>query len=368
MNYVREPSYYDDLYDLLTVNECLRAESFSTLDSEPDSKFPEQKIKHIWQKVGNDLYLYYKKGERYQNKSKVIADWKLRDQQLQDIYDHTPIPRLQSCNLCNGDLKVIDKILIDYEDKKQHLEFMVECQKCNKKSEINEDGSFRVRKPKRCIKCSSDVTTTYSRTKQVITTTYSCGGCGHVETDVLNLSSDDTEYKKRQTEDRELLDKYRLKYCLSEKEGQDFIRDTLQLEISTKHFKELEEKEADPSYKIAQSIKKSSIVEIEALINKSLELTGFINLSLDKPEIDRYVIVPFTILESKIDRPEWDSTHNLQKLLIKTLEPTNWRLMSAGISYRTGYLSGKLKAYETTDDLMKMVKQGKNQDETNENS
>ncbi|KKU27779.1 MAG: hypothetical protein UX40_C0006G0001, partial [Microgenomates group bacterium GW2011_GWF2_46_18] len=36
--------------------------------------------------------------------------------------------------------------------------------------------------------------------------------------------------------------------------------------------------------------------------------------------------------------------------------------------YRMGYLSGKLKAYETTDDLMKMVKQGKNLDETNENS
>jgi hypothetical protein len=368
MNYIREPSYYDDLYDLLTVQECLRAESLSTLDSEPEGKLPEQKIKKIWQKVGNDLYLYYKKGERYQNKSKVIADWKLRDQQLQDIYDHTLVPRLPYCNLCNGILKVIDKILIDYDDKKPHLEFMVECQNCNKKSEVNEDGSFRVRKPKRCIKCSSEVTTTYSRTKQVITTTYSCSACGYAETDTLDLSADDSEYKKRQAEDRELLDKYRSKYCLSEKEGQDFVRDTLQIEISTKHFKELTEKKADPSYQVAQSIKKSSIVEIETLINKSLDHTGYTNLSLDKPEIDRYVIVPFTILESKIERSEWNSKHDLQKLLIKTLEPTNWRLMSAGISYRMGYLSGKLKAYETTDDLMKMVKQGKNLDETNENS
>src|SRR3989339_538357 len=120
----------------------------------------------------------------------------------------------------------------------------------------------------------------------------------------------------------------------NQKDGQDFVRDTLQIEISTKHFKELAEKKADPSYQVAQSIKKSSIVEIETLINKSLDHTGYTNLSLDKPEIDRYVIVPFTILESKIERSEWDSKHDLQKLLIKTLEPTNWRLMSAGISYR----------------------------------
>ena len=356
MNYSRESSYYDDLYDLLTIKECLRIDNISIPDNEPETLL-KQKIKRTWKDIWGDIGLYYKKGERYQNKNKIITDWKLRDQQLQDIYDHTPIPRLLPCNLCNGTLNVIDKILIDQVEKPQ-LEFMIQCHRCNKKSEINADGSFRVRKPRQCVKCGAEVTTTYSRTKQVITTTYACIGCGYAETDTLDLSAVDVEYKKRQAQDRELLDKYRSKYCFSDQEGQDFTRDMLEIGIAVKHFKNKDEKEADPSYQIAQKTKKSSIVEIEALINKSLELTGFTNLSLDKPELGKYVIVPFTILQTNLERSEWNSTNDLRKLLVKTLEPTNWRLMSAGIPYRMGYLSGKLKAYETTEDLAKIIKIG----------
>lgn len=303
MNYIKDASYYDDLYDLLTIKECLRIDNISIPDDESETLL-KQKIKRTWKDIWGDIGLYYKKGERYQNKSKVITDWKLRDQRLQ----------------------------------------------------VNEDESFRVSKPRRCIKCAAEMTATYSRVTQIVTTTYSCNACGYIETDTLDLSSDSAEYKKRQAEDRELLSKYRSKYCFSDQEGQDFTRDMLEIGIAVKHFKNKDEKEADPSYQIAQKIKKSSIVEIEALINKSLEHTGFTNLSLDKPELGKYVIVPFTILETNLERSEWNSTNDLRKLLIKTLEPTNWRLMIAGISYRSGYLSGKLKAYETTEDLIKIAK------------
>lgn len=35
---------------------------------------------------------------------------------------------------------------------------------------------------------------------------------------------------------------------------------------------------------------------------------------------------------------------------------TNWRLMTDGISYRTGILTGRLRAYETEEDLLRLVK------------
>jgi len=69
----------------------------------------------------------------------------------------------------------------------------------------------------------------------------------------------------------------------------------------------------------------------------------------------RYVVVPFTVQEADNDRGEYDSKNSLGKLIKKTLEKTNWRLMSEGISYRVGYLSGRLRCYENETDLMKIV-------------
>jgi len=70
----------------------------------------------------------------------------------------------------------------------------------------------------------------------------------------------------------------------------------------------------------------------------------------------RYVVVPFTVQEADNDRGEYDSKNSLRKLIKKTLEKTNWRLMSEGISYRLGYLSGRLRGYESDSELAKAIK------------
>jgi len=61
-------------------------------------------------------------------------------------------------------------------------------------------------------------------------------------------------------------------------------------------------------------------------------------------------------LDSKSDRKDYDSRKTLKKLVDSALEETNWRLMSDGISYRLGYLNGRVKAYESEEDLRKLVK------------
>lgn len=44
-----------------------------------------------------------------------------------------------------------------------------------------------------------------------------------------------------------------------------------------------------------------------------------------------------------------------KKLITTALANTNWRLMSEGVSHRLGYLSGRLRAYESEDELRKLV-------------
>ena len=73
----------------------------------------------------------------------------------------------------------------------------------------------------------------------------------------------------------------------------------------------------------------------------------------------RDVYVGFSCLDSKSDRNDYDSRKTLKKLVDSALEDTNWRLMSDGISYRLGYLNGRVKAYEGEEDLKKLVMKSK---------
>ncbi len=69
----------------------------------------------------------------------------------------------------------------------------------------------------------------------------------------------------------------------------------------------------------------------------------------------RDVFVGFSCLESKSDREDYDSRKTLKKLVDSILRDTNWRLASDGISYRLGYLNGRVRAYEGEEALKELV-------------
>jgi hypothetical protein len=96
------------------------------------------------------------------------------------------------------------------------------------------------------------------------------------------------------------------------------------------------------------------------ILAPTLEKAGYIEFSLDKPEVGRDVFVGFSCLDSKSDRGDYDSEKTLKKTIEKALVDTNWRLMSDGIHYRLGYLSGRLRAYEQEEDLKKLVMKSRN--------
>ncbi len=62
-----------------------------------------------------------------------------------------------------------------------------------------------------------------------------------------------------------------------------------------------------------------------------------------------------------LDKAENASVCRLNRVIKKTLEGTNWRLMSEGVNYGLGYLSGRLKGYEQEEDLLQLVKKNKEQ-------
>ena len=127
----------------------------------------------------------------------------------------------------------------------------------------------------------------------------------------------------------------------------------------TELMKEMETKQKDPAYKKARKIKKLKVNELKKKIEKVLVKEKYLNLQFDKPEMGQFVTIPFTIEDANNKRKEYDSRTKCRRIIKTALEKTNWRLMSEGISYRLGYLSGRLKGYENEDDIAQLFKKSR---------
>ena len=104
------------------------------------------------------------------------------------------------------------------------------------------------------------------------------------------------------------------------------------------------------------NIKKLTIVELEKLLNDTIIQQNYIKLILSQPEFGKQLIVGFTVQDGNSTRKGMESEYDFKRVVKQALEGTNWRLMNEGVIYRLGYLQGRLKAYETEEDLLSLVK------------
>lgn len=117
-----------------------------------------------------------------------------------------------------------------------------------------------------------------------------------------------------------------------------------------------EAKKKDPAYQKAISLKKLKVVELNKLLKEATQKEGYIDLQFEKPEMGKFVAVPFVTQDDKPERSDYDSGSQLKKIINTTLEGTNWRLMNEGVHYRVGYLNGRLRCYESEDDLTELLR------------
>jgi hypothetical protein len=162
------------------------------------------------------------------------------------------------------------------------------------------------------------------------------------------------ERAKKDLENKQLLEKYRADFCLSKKDGAEYVETLNALEVAQEVKAEILAEKDTPAHEKLLAVNKISITDLETLVNKTLEESGFTRLSFGSPDIDLQVLVPFTLQETKPKRRDRESVADLYNLLKTTLKDTNWRAPKDMMSYRLGFVSGKLKGYESEDDLLKL--------------
>ena len=361
--HLKEREWYEDIYDRHTVEWGRRNEKY--YDDFHAKMAKELPPDDPIDRPGNALLLntFYMQVcgfeliEPYNERDAHIQKWMAKDQAKDDQLASARLTKEPTCQHCGKQgLRLIDKSLMrrsesaNWDDPEEVL-FMLHCPHCDKNTAVWEDGTVWRLPPKVCPKCRAGMEHSSKINKTSIMFIETCPNCGYVEKDKQPFTS-----KKEEVPDP-YFEKDKQTYCLLDEE---FRKRLFELKRGLEELSELalqfKEKEDNKHiYEAMENLKRPKIAELSDILSPVLEKGGYKEFSLDKPEMGRDVYVGFSCLDAKSDRSDYDSEKTLKKMIEKALLETNWRLMSDGINYRLGYLSGRLHAYEREEDLKKLV-------------
>lgn len=170
-----------------------------------------------------------------------------------------------------------------------------------------------------------------------------CQDCGHVSIMEFDLTPDPT-----------ITDEDRKKYCEIWKGKTTFEQDLEAVVEFANYYNEKLKKEKE-ELKV-DNVEQVNFPKLEDRLSKLADELGYTKFKFDSHSTDRYLSVSFS-LQDPTDRNEKESCKVIADAIKQSLFTTNWRLFSEGIDYRLGLLSGRLRAYEGEEGLMKIARE-----------
>jgi ribosomal protein L40E len=359
--HLKPREYYEDLYDKFTVERCRRFKNRSHDQEIEDSDFGDvektphnievmKEIKTNWGWLVSDMLVWGNAAYRFNTKAATIEEWEQRDREHDERVAKLTPPEHVRCREClSTDLRLtMSEEYWRPDGKKERMLYMYTCRKCDTKTPYFDNGEqFEVGETL-CPKCQRPKPKfTRSEVGYITTINHFCPTCRHEWSEEIDLTpseredeSDDPTY----LEDRKL-------YCYSDK-VREWAKSAQELRPKLDHMfpTERETEEAQRLKELLAKVRKVTVAQVAEQLEKVLLNAGYTNLQLGQPEMAKDVTVPFNLIDGK-DRIEHKSQAELYKLMTDNLEDTNWRLVRSSLNYRMGYLTGKLKGYESQEDL-----------------
>jgi hypothetical protein len=314
MSYLKPKQEYIDSYDRLTVDYCREKEKeFEDIRKTKNKKVPEKDTEKYLDVLNKFLALgmYCIIGDKYEQKEKTIKEWMERDRKKDEKLENAEPPLGIRCLVCGSEM---DPNFRDLFGSEERVIFMYDCPKGCHRRAFYVGGEEYIPK--------------------------------HLDGDI-DLSIPEKEPDPDFLRDRE-------RFCLTEEKGREHITAKESIEKATEHMRMLDEKEKNQE--ALSKIEKLTVSELEKFLIPKLGRHGYMNLKFGAPDLGKIVSIPFTVNDTNSQRGEGESSYDLKRIIHKALKDVNWRLMSEGISYRVGILSGRLRAYEKDEDLLNLIK------------
>lgn len=360
--YLKDHKYYEDRYDEGTVEKCRSGErivnsTFKELEKKLPKKEIEDKLPGWYLQYSQYYFLFVEAvgASRAEHREATIAKWIQEDSDRDDRLSSAHPDNGTYCLSCGKDMKVISKDYMHREGRKDDdILFMLECTHCKKRQAYWQDGTPWEGAKNECEKCGGTTVRKYSKKDKIITWTESCTKCKHTNTEAMDLSA--TNESTKESDSYFEVDLKR--FAFDSNAMFKFSQKLAHFERMAKLHDSTEDKIRHPDvYDGVKQVKRLKIAQLKELLEPLFSKNGYSDFKLGEPRIGREVSIEFSCLDTIDDREEYQSKKILHKAIDQELEDTNWRVMSAGLSYRLGYVTGNLRAYESDEDIKNLVEQ-----------
>ena len=229
---------------------------------------------------------------------------------------------------------------------------MLRCRSCDANTAFYDNGEEWIVEPTICPNCNSEkLSFTKKHEGDILTLEYECHRCDNKWQEVHDYTiepevpePEDPTYH----EDRKL-------YCYSKK-VRGWAEDLKNRPPSLGATHSWEVSETERLYKDELTkIEMQTVAHITNRLSSLLTKNGYSDFELGKPDLEKQLEVMFTAIDSKDTRTPEQSQSDVWKCVSKELQMTNWRLVRTSVTYRSGYIRGKLRAYENKVELEKLV-------------
>ncbi|MFB9843951.1 hypothetical protein [Mucilaginibacter ginsenosidivorans] len=344
MEQYRKPDqYYIDEYDRMTIEELkaiekLMIETGKRFHIDPDAPLgPGSDTEYIGYRIR-----YLDTGVALsRNKESSIQERMHSDEKKDRLIRLHPVPTNVRCDTCGVPMKFE---MHDFLNKDDDPIFIFSCVNGHvpKKALFASGREYRL-PDHHCQHCGGKLLTKKKKTKNRLAITETCKTCKNVEIMEFDISP---KLPSPINEDE------RKKYCTDFKGRRNFYEDVKALADLSEIFGQQENKTKYGYGKVQQL----NIAQLETTLTDEIGKAGFIKVQFDKPKRSRYLTVEFSA-QDPTDREEAKSVKQLKKTIETALFITNWRLMSPGIEYKLGFLSGKLKGFSLEEDILKIAQE-----------